>query len=262
MRANGVLELFLDNLKESMSVKIITGFPIVQEDVVHPDVDGIAGSLVLAEALAQIGCKVEVLAEPYCLSVLKELALHTHISSASIKNVGYLPSIKGDLAIFVEKPGANPLGVYHNAHGEDISSFCFHVEKYMKNFDLKASIGDLGNEVGFGVVYQEIKPYVKYGARCLCRCKAGIIASSKADFLITSTTSNIGSYVLAAAISITKNGVFLHDAHREELFTMKAIKLGAVDAFASSNFSVDGLDVRTCKTFVSQLSKICKSNLR
>ncbi|RLE48479.1 MAG: hypothetical protein DRJ31_07205, partial [Candidatus Methanomethylicota archaeon] len=231
-----LLELIY-RIHEESQVDIITGFPVIREGRAYPDIDGLSGSIVLAEVLEQVVRDVRILTEPYSLNVLKELLPYTSLNDKSLlkglTSTSSLSLEERDVAIFVEKPGANALGIYHNAYGENISNYCFHVEKILDNYGLTASIGDLGNEVGFGLINKAVKRHVKFGATCRCSCKAGIASSSKVDYPIISTTSNLGCYVLAACFSTINNVKFVHDPLREEVFIKRAVGLGAIDALSS-----------------------------
>ena len=89
--------------------------------------------------------------------------------------------------ISIEAPGANDVGVYHNAGGLDVSALEAKSlalwEKLRALGVPSVAIGDLGNEIGMGKIADHIRSFVPFTAHgeCSCGCKGGILAASTAD---------------------------------------------------------------------------------
>ena len=89
--------------------------------------------------------------------------------------------------ISIEAPGANDVGVYHNAGGLDVSALeaksVVLWEKLRALGVPSVAIGDLGNEIGMGKIADHIRSFVPFTAHgeCSCGCKGGILAASTAD---------------------------------------------------------------------------------
>ena len=104
--------------------------------------------------------------------------------------------------ISVECPGANALGVYHNATGLDVTELEAKqdvlFEKLQAMGVLNIAIGDLGNEIGMGTIRETLEAYIPYAAKgaCRCGCGGGIAVRTSADNIITATVSDWGCYAM------------------------------------------------------------------
>ena len=203
-------------------VLVITGFKVLPKMV--QETDGPPGVSVLARTLIDLGFDVAFAIEEdsvevlkACLEVLgvggKVYAMPIEVELDHIaKEV--LDEFKADLLIFVEKAGCNERGVYHNMLGVDVSRHHAKAEALLneaKHRSIKVlSVGDGGNEVGFGLIKRAVELYVPRGRDCGCPCRGGIAASSKADLVIPAFTSNAGCYVLSCALSIARAVSYTH----------------------------------------------------
>ncbi len=164
--------------------------------------------------------------------------------------------------VFIEKPGPNTLGIYHSMGGLDITQYHIDAEILLKDLGRSAGvtigIGDGGNEVGMGVVYEAVRKYVPYGSICRCPCRGGIATYLRTDFLVLGSNSNRGAYALAEVI-MSLTGVGEPAVTPEEVLGMleAVTRSGCVDGFTGKrSVSVDGEDIESITSFVKRMNRL------
>ena len=133
------------------------------------------------------------------------IGISTEYKTAEIQTQEILKNIDPKLIFSIEKPGRNRKGVYHQGTGIDVSYLCAKCddlfikcqEKGIKTF----AIGDLGNEIGMGILEHDIRDKIPFGSQCCCNCHEGLIVETKADFLAVATTSDWACYGITAALA-------------------------------------------------------------
>lgn len=171
--------------------------------------------------------------------------------------------------ISIECPGANSVGVYHNAIGmnvTDIESKEDHLFRKLRNKGiLNIAIGDLGNETGMGTLKEHIQKYVPYAAKgtCSCGCGGGILADTKADNIITATLSDWGCYGLIAAIAyLKKNLELMHTPKMEEEVLVTASRSGMIDMYGDLIPAIDGCNSTMIISVASLMRECVASSLK
>ncbi len=287
-------------LKPGDLVYIFTGFVLPTHK--KPETDGIVSSILLARSLARGFEVAPVLICPEdSVSAARNMAgvagLHAYDSIETAKQypaaLAIVPFTKDaaeansqsdailafgrpSAAISIEHPGANALGVYHNAVGKDVtqiedkSDLLF--EKLQTMCVATFAIGDLGNEMGMGALGEHLDHYIPYAApgRCACGCGGGIAARTKADHVITATVSDWGCYGLIAALAYLKRDVsIMHDGEMEKEMLLTATRNGMVDMNGWLIPAIDGFELkmnvlivelmRECIQYPLQLETSCKT---
>ncbi len=134
--------------------------------------------------------------------------------------------IKPVAMISIEKPSPSFAGTYHTGSGVDVSSLVGKVDYFVKAAQeygaLTIGIGDGGNEVGMGLIANEVRTIVSTGA---------IIGSSvKTDMLVVGAIANWGAYAieacLAAALHLPE---VLHSVSMERRVVDTAARVGMID---------------------------------
>jgi len=111
-----------------------------------------------------------------------------------------------------------------------------------KHGALTIGLGDGGNELGCGLIYQTVRKHVPYGARCGCPCNDGIAAATPADVLVIGRVSNWGAYGIAACLSLLERLEYKHGKQDELRLVNRVVKAGAIDSFTLERKPfVDGL---------------------
>ena len=151
---------------------------------------------------------------------------------------------------FIERCGRDAEGVFHSMHGADISAVTARADYLVSPAVASFSIGDGGNEVGFG-------PYASVlRERGITRWPSG----SAVGELIIASVSNWGGYALAAAIAWTA-GVrldqVLPDRARLARRVDRLLDAGAVDGMSGlSEPKVDGRDLEAEAAVLDGLRRI------
>ena len=220
-------------------VLITTGFYIASAGSL--ETDGPPGAFFLARGLASCGTSVGFVAEDETLALLRHLTEDLWPATqtppqffrfpimgpeesqdcASDLCVSWLPT----LAVAVERCGRNKEGQYLNRRGMDISEHTARVDELFEVEGMTTiGIGDGGNEVGMGKVYDAI--INELGATSACAVAT--------DHLIVSTVSNWGAYGLLACLSAIA-GRDLLPTDREAVAAIELLaELGAVNALRQS----------------------------
>lgn len=170
--------------------------------------------------------------------------------------------------ISVEKGSANEKGVIHNARGMDTTACMAKVDELMKLAQkekiVTIGIGDGGNEIGMGVIAEEVKTSIPYGARCSCPCKAGIAPAVLTDVVVTSSVSNWGCYGIAACLSVLlKREDALHDEVMELRTLREAADAGLIDGNTGYvDPGADGISAVTHAAVITILRQIVKNAIK
>ncbi|MEM2921551.1 MAG: DUF4392 domain-containing protein, partial [Candidatus Bathyarchaeia archaeon] len=149
--------------------------------------------------------------------------------------------------ITVEKMGPNRKGIYHTVRGYDVSAtrakVHYLVEKACEQGIFTGGVGDGGNEIGFGTIFEEARSILPTGARCNCPCGDGIVTRTATDALMVATTSNFGAYGIAACLAAILNRVdVFHNRAIEQRMLQNCINSGAVDGNTAWRMpTVDGV---------------------
>lgn len=108
---------------------------------------------------------------------------------------------------FIEKPGPNISGVFHNSSGKPKDSdWVAHAhllaDALRERGALTVGVGDGGNEIGFGRIREQLVDLHPFGRDCGCPCHAGLLDATAVDLLLPASVSNWGGYAIACAIAL------------------------------------------------------------
>lgn len=208
------------------TVLIATGFPVVGTF----ETDGPVGAIALYETLERIGLNPVLVCGPplskalatrfrvHEIRVGKPDCLDQH--EAEVKAA--LARLKPSLIIAIERPGLAKNGHYHNMRGEDISAGAARFDTFIELADCPSiGIGDGGNEIGMGNVYEHL-------------AKLPIVpAATCVDELVIADVSNWAAHGLIAMLGYLRG---------EDLLVH--IDVMPMLAFLSEGNSVDGVTRR------------------
>jgi hypothetical protein len=110
-----------------------------------------------------------------------------------------------------------------------------------------------------GTIKDHLKKYVPYAAQgsCRCGCNGGIIASVKADNIITATVSDWGCYGLIAAMAYLKKDLnIMHTKEMEKDAMITASRSGMIDMYGDLIPAIDGCGL-TMNTSIVNLMREC-----
>ena len=281
-------QTLVDAVKPGDLVYILTGFVLLPHKV--PEMDGMVSSMLLARALVlAFGAKPIIVCPEDSVQAVKNCAaivgLHIYEDIADVLELPMSMGVQrftkdvsraGDEAdallaqgmpaavISIEAPGANDVGVYHNAGGLDAKSVVLW-EKLRALGVPSVAIGDLGNEIGMGKIADHIRSFVPFTAHdeCSCGCKGGILAASTTDSIITATCSDWGCYGLMAALAyLLRNIDILHTEEMEAEVMRTAARSGMIDMTGSLLPGIDGFNLKMNVSILSLMRQCTDYALR
>ena len=254
-------------LNSSDNILIVTGFYLPKTSA--PETDGPPGALSIANALLSLGKKVAILTDKYCLNIIKKSIADSSVNvplicysqgidlESLVKEAG-MSNIEKLTILSIERPGRAKDGRFYSMKGYDITAYNEPLDIFFTDFsDNKniitdtIAIGDGGNEIGMGNIYDYVTSKVPVGEK--------IASVIKADCLITAGVSNWGGFALAHALKILNTdkdvdvmGFLLHE---KIINTM--VENGAVDGVTlKSECSVDGINIDLHKKILLMMESI------
>ncbi|MTI70276.1 MAG: DUF4392 domain-containing protein [Firmicutes bacterium] len=244
-------------LLKSTTVFIVTGFPV--KDALIGETDGPIGAISLAKALEKLGKKVIIITDSYSKELLETCSkLKDFKGNLEIINKENAEKTCDELIkkynpshiVAVERPSKAKDNRFYSMTGEDITEYVANTDTFFNNSNsVTIAIGDGGNEIGMGKIYDHIKREVKFGEK--------ICAVTKVDHLIVSGVSNWGAHGLVAAISVLTNKLLLHDCQREYELLKGITEIGSVDGYTKKNtLSVDGFSLESNLRIIEKLITI------
>ena len=237
---------------------LFTGF-VVPEFFPTGENDGPLGTLALARALHRTGFSAAIHVDRELVDTVRWIGaeIDCDVPILPIDEVSDAP--RCDLAIAIEKPGANPAGLLHTYDGRRIESGSPPIDAFFETYRERRvptlAIADLGNEIGFGVLYDVARSILPEGGGCRCGCGEGIVSSTSTDVLLPTAVSNWGAYGVAAAVALLTGTpeAALKPEEEARMLHVAAVR-GCRDGVRRSGaFAVDGvsgeLSVRLVETF-------------
>ena len=234
MRANGC-------------ILIGTGFPVAGTF----ETDGPVGAIALYNCLKTLGkTPIIVCGDPLYSALKNDYDCYSiplkDIDNAQSYTQKALTELKPELIISIERPGLSDKNCYYNIRGEDISENCATFDYFMTLASCPTiAIGDGGNEIGMGNIYDAIG-------------QLDIVPSTtKCDELLIADVSNWGAYGLIAFLAIWHNQNLLADIQPKNILVYLS-NLGSVDGLTRKNeLTEDGLCFSCGEDIILQLEKIC-----
>lgn len=235
------------------------------------ETDGPSGVAVLARVFAMLGVRTCVLSEERFLSGVA--AAVQAGGTPLLQEQSWLQRTNGALALpfptgeqaagpfirdllaklpnvaagfFIEKPGPNVEGVFHNSAGKPKDSdWVAHahllVNALRERGALTVGVGDGGNEIGFGRIRDQLADMHPFGRNCGCPCHAGLLDATVVDLLLPASVSNWGGYAIAYAIALASGQPSILPDWAEVHRSIAApIAHGAFDGY--SGLAVDTVD--------------------
>jgi hypothetical protein len=234
----------------------------------HGENDGPLGAVALGYALRELGYAVTFLAEEELNRIFhgmfdlyhQEFPLINLGKDDPYDHANTAPDL--DILVSIEKLGSNRKHVMHGATGTSRNGTRAHVdglvERMNKDGKLTIGIGDGGNEIGFGKIFDAARELVDYGTICQCPCKDGIVTSTATQYLYPVAVSNWGAYAVVAGLSsLTGEPSLLHTPRREMELVRLATSLDCRDGGSGvARDAVDGVPIETTAAIVQILCTV------
>jgi hypothetical protein len=233
--------------------------------------DGPPGAMALAIALHKLGYKVSILTEGELQTIFDGLfglfgqsfPIITLAKDDPEDHAGTAADL--NILVSIEKLGSNRKHVMHGATGTSRNGTRAHVDGLVQRMNkagkLTIGIGDGGNEIGFGKIFEAARDLVDYGKQCKCPCGDGIVTVTATQYLYPVAVSNWGAYAVAAALAaLTGKPEILHTPQAEMDMLRLATKLDCRDgATGAARDFVDGVPAETSAAIVQILKTLAET---
>jgi hypothetical protein len=171
--------------------------------------------------------------------------------------------------VFIEKTGPNAKGVHHTITGTAKepaeTGHAYHLaDQAREQGILTIGVGDGGNEIGNGVIYEAARAIQPAGAKCRCPCGDGAITVTGTDVFISAAVSNWGAYGISAQLAyLLKNPDLIQSEEMEDFMLRQCVAAGGTDgASAAQLLAVDGTSAGTQRALVRMLHEIVGNALK
>ncbi|MBX0345412.1 DUF4392 domain-containing protein [Acetobacter sp. TBRC 12305] len=178
-----------------------------------------------------------------------------------------LTRLEPSLLISIERPGCNDQGLYHGLGGRPLDGLVADLDYLFAQARRKGlvsiGIGDGGNELGMGVIAEDLKAVIAKARDCGIAGRGGVAASTATDILLVANVSNWGATGLVAALScLLENQAVFHDAELEVRCIEACVAHGGVDGmFMGSEPATDGIAAEEWRGLVHTLRMSLRRHL-
>ncbi len=210
-------------LRIALGAKTIFVTDKVLVDMVSKTVNGGECAIVPVKALPEID-----------LPLSSVIDFPTEEGEAEKKSKQLIKDFKPKAIVAIERRGVSKNGIYHAWNGVDMAPYEARIgrlfEECRKEGILTIGIGDGGNEIGMGNIYDTVRKVVPYGDHCKCPTNCGIADSTLVDVLVVATVSNWGAYGIEACLAaMTGKSGALHTGEEELRIIRECIDAGGLD---------------------------------
>lgn len=232
--------------KAKGTVLIGTGFPVVDTF----ETDGPVGAIALYQTLEHLGADpVIVCGKPISKMLAPDYKVHEiqvgEHDERELEALEALARFDPDVVLSIERPGQAEDGGYYNMRGESISPRTACFDTFVKAANCPTiGIGDGGNEIGMGNIYDAIS-------------KLNIVpAATRVDELLIADVSNWGAYGIIAMLGYWSGEDLLARLDPEAILQYLSER-GSVDGVTRLNeLTEDGLPSSEGNTVIEDLRKL------
>jgi hypothetical protein len=170
--------------------------------------------------------------------------------------------------IAIEMTGINAQGVMHSMNGVDITQYVAKVHHLINAARTKGiltiGIGDGGNEIGFGMIHDELHALGGRFSDCSpCPCKGGVATIVATDVLVAAAVSNWGAYGIEACVSaMVENLDVMHNETIERRMLEAGVDRGLGSGFGRQMLDVDGTTLEANQALVTVIREMVKNFLK
>lgn len=241
-------------INKSKGVVLIgTGFPVGDSF----ETDGPVGAIILYQLLEKLGAAPLLCCGEPLFSALKTdyscLQLPVNSDGAAEFARQSLQQLAPELIISIERPGLATDGRYYNMRGVDISARCANFDVFFQQASCPTiAIGDGGNELGMGNLYQAVSQLAITPSVTSC------------DELLLADVSNWAAYALLALVCCLKNAEsvesWLSYCQPAELLQY-LVNRGCVDGVTGlASITEDSLPPEHAMQLIKDLQQLCLKN--
>lgn len=254
-------------------VGILTG-AAVPDHMPKGENDGPFGAVVLARALTRIGHRVEIFTDPEPAPAIEALAAYLELDVAvetfALGSTAQQEAAaeRIDALVTIERLGGNRNGHLHGISGVVRDAFRVNFDAMVAAANrlgkTTVGIGDGGNEIGFGKIYDRLvaeMPDLHNAAKT--PCGGGVFSVVPTGTLVVASTSNLGAYGVCAALAILRNDLSLcHTPDDEVAIHYVGVGLGMSDGGTGAVIpDCDGIPAATNAAVVRVMQTIVELEL-
>ncbi|MBI1846605.1 MAG: DUF4392 domain-containing protein [Candidatus Rokubacteria bacterium] len=167
-----------------------------------------------------------------------------------------------------EKLAPNAKGEIHSVRGVNVTREHAKIQHLFQLATQRGipsiGIADGGNEVGCGLIYEDTRTIMEYGARCQCPCGDGMATTLTTDVLVVASVSNYGAYGVSAMLGfLLGDPDLVHDPDTHYRMLEANVREGASDGmYGRPIMKEDGISVEVGQGLVRALREMVAIGLR
>ena len=259
--------------RQSKRVGIFTGASS-PEHYPNGENDGPLGTIVLAQALRELGHQVSLFIDPQLEPIIGALmAYYGHqypVVKLGIDTLEMNADAAAGLevAIAVEKAGTNPSGKLHSITGFTREGTRAKVDTIFQTVESEGGVTisccDGVNEIGFGKVYDVVADVAPWTTECRCGCGKGVMCSTPVTHLYATSISNWGAYALAGALALyTRDPSLLHTSEAERDIEQIAVEYDVRDgSLGKAGLTMDGVPLNGTLGMIDMMRTLVELSLK
>lgn len=184
------------------------------------------------------------------------------------KAAGLLDELKPAAVISIESLGPNSKGIIHSMTGfereaEHVALTYHLVEHAKKRGIFTLGIGDYGNEIGFGLVADELKQVRNSWKECKCKCGGSPLCEVATDVVAAGAVSNWVAYGISACLAYLNQDLnILHDEKTEQRMGMDCVYAGAEGEGGMKQPWVDGTRPQVQEAIITILRMLVENAIQ
>lgn len=232
------------------------------------EVDGPIGAAALANALVEIGKSAHVVV-PEAMVHVTEAVRRAMGGDFGVVRESETGPDDYDAAVTVEKLGRNRRGVFHTIFGAPLDDQAPTGDEFIEELNragkLTIGIGDGGNEIGFGALFEQAREVVPHGSDCGCPCHDGIVTSTSTRIAYPASVSNFGAYAITTALGVLdEKPLLLASPARIAAAVEAAVTNGCLDGgtFEPGRLADDGIPIEGVMAYVTLLRTVAAQHFR
>lgn len=184
------------------------------------------------------------------------------------KALELLDELKPAAVISIESLGPNAQSVIHSMTGyereaEHVALTYHLVEQARKRGIFTLGIGDYGNEVGFGLVAEELKKAMPGWAACKCPCGGSPLCEVTTDVVAAGSVSNWVGYGISACLAYLCQDInVLQDEETERRMGVDCVYAGAEGEGGMKQPWVDGTRPQVQEAIITMLRMLVENAIQ
>jgi hypothetical protein len=155
-------------------------------------------------------------------------------ADADRESTRLVDTLRPTAIVAIEKNGPSRGGRFHMLRGYDRTDHTAKADRIFAEARSRRvptlAIGDLGNELGMGLLEDVVHELLPVSRTCHCACGSGSADATPSDVVLVAENSNLGAYAGSACLAAALGrGDLVHDPRSEQKMLEAAAGAGALD---------------------------------